>query len=429
MKKILKIIIILAGLLAAVYLVKNTLDIRNKAVSGGASLSFSDNQKSGLVDDEITLGIILNTGTNNFVTAVELHLSYDPTAIEMTNFTKNDTIFSGTLPPGPPVNGEFKVTPSTFSPYNGSGLLGTLRIKILGPPKTSRIDFTSKTKMSAIGSSGDVLLGNFTGINIIGLSPTPIPTNTSIPTIKPTLTATPTSTPKPIATPFLTPIPTITPRPTIKPTSTPKPTNTPIPTPTDIPGDTSSILNYQVALANINPDSAQCVVNWPLQFIVLGNGQSNVYSNVIAPNINKVGNQLVFSGSLKLTGFKKTSRVAVFIKGPKHLQMKYGKNQQIGAYGKAGGEITLTNDATTSPVYDFTKHPIIAGDIVGINPEKPDGWINGVDFSYVKSKSLIHETITAGGYLKGDLDGNCQVNSNDVNILKISLQARQGQLY
>ena len=210
MKKILKIIIILAGLLAAVYLVKNTLDIRNKAVSGGASLSFSDNQKSGLVDDEITLGIILNTGTNNFVTAVELHLSYDPTAIEMTNFTKNDTIFSGTLPPGPPVNGEFKVTPSTFSPYNGSGLLGTLRIKILGPPKTSRIDFTSKTKMSAIGSSGDVLLGNFTGINIIGLSPTPIPTNTSIPTIKPTLTATPTK--APTATP--TKVPTSTPTPT-----------------------------------------------------------------------------------------------------------------------------------------------------------------------------------------------------------------------
>jgi len=388
-----KIIVILGGLLAAVYFIKTSLDNRNRAAFSGPSLSLNPARLTAPVGQTFSVGIILDTATDS-VTATELHLSYDPTAIEIINFT-NGTTFPSVLPPGESHgNGAFSVILGNYSPFKGAVILCTLKIKILSL-KSSAINFTSDTQIAAIDKNGNPLPGN-------------VLAGTTGAIINPAIAS---------------------PTPTIKPTGTPKPTNTPIPTPTDIPGDTSSILNYQVALANINPDSAQCVVNWPLQFIVLGNGQSNVYSNVIAPNINKVGNQLVFSGSLKLTGFKKTSRVAVFIKGPKHLQMKYGKNQQIGAYGKAGGEITLTNDATTSPVYDFTKHPIIAGDIVGINPEKPDGWINGVDFSYVKSKSLIHETITAGGYLKGDLDGNCQVNSNDVNILKISLQARQGQLY
>jgi uncharacterized protein (DUF2237 family) len=190
-----------------------------------------------------------------------------------------------------------------------------------------------------------------------------------------------------------------------------------------------AVLNYKIAFANVNGNDAKCVVNWPLQFIVLGGGTSRAYSGIIPQSKEVVGGKLVFSGSLVLTGFQRRAGVAVFAKGPKHLQVKYGKNNQEGPYNQAGGEIVLTANADTSPVYDFSKYPIIAGDVVGVSLETPDGWINGVDFSFVKSKSLVHETVTEGGYLKGDLDGNCQVNSNDVNILKISLQAKQGELY
>ncbi|KKR67172.1 MAG: hypothetical protein UU09_C0037G0022 [Microgenomates group bacterium GW2011_GWA2_40_6] len=200
-------------------------------------------------------------------------------------------------------------------------------------------------------------------------------------------------------------------------------------TPTEAPIGEDSILNYKVAFANVNGNDAKCVVNWPLQFIVLGGGTSRVYSGIIPQSKEVVGGKLVFSGSLVLTGFQRRVGVAVFAKGPKHLQVKYGKNNQEGPYNQAGGEIVLTANADTSPVYDFSKYPIIAGDVVGVSSETPDGWINGVDFSFVKSKSLVHETVNEGGYLKGDLDGNCQVNSNDVNILKISLQAKQGELY
>jgi hypothetical protein len=190
-------------------------------------------------------------------------------------------------------------------------------------------------------------------------------------------------------------------------------------------GGEAPILNYQVAFGGVNPNSAQCVVSWPMQFTVLATGESKVYTDVVAPTKNVKGDKLVFAGSLTLTGFTQTTGVAVFVTGPKHLQVKYGINNQVAPYNKAGGEITLSADT----IYDFSGYPLIAGDVVGVGSDKQDGVVNGVDFVYVKSRSLSHETVESGGYLKGDLDGNCQVNSNDVNLLKISLQDKQGQLY
>ena len=110
------------------------------------------------------------------------------------------------------------------------------------------------------------------------------------------------------------------------------------------------------------------------------------------------------------------------------LKMKYGKNNQTAVYGKAGGELALTKSIDL--VYDFSGYPLLGGDVVANDSQDgQDGVINGVDFAYIKSRSLIHETVNEGGYLQGDLDGNCQVNSNDVNILKMSLREKQGELY
>jgi hypothetical protein len=189
------------------------------------------------------------------------------------------------------------------------------------------------------------------------------------------------------------------------------------------------ILNYKVAYSNVNAGDASCVVNWPLQVIILGGGESKAYSGVIPSTRTEVNGKVVMSGSLALTGFSHFDNLAVFIKGPKHLQMKYAVQNQSAAYSKAGGELTLTKSASTSTVYDFTAYPMIPGDVTGSTDGVQDGWIDGIDFSYVKTRALTHETVSGGEYLKSDLDGNCQVNSNDVNILKISLQTKQGQLY
>ena len=193
--------------------------------------------------------------------------------------------------------------------------------------------------------------------------------------------------------------------------------------------DSAPVLNFKTSFGNVKSSSAKCVVDWPLQVIVLGSGQSKVYTGVKVSKVAEVDNKVIFEGSLPLEGFTLFSNVAAFIKGPKHLQMKYAIQDQKGPYDKAGGKLVLTNKSETSIVYDFSDYPMVPGDVVGPNTETPDGWIDGVDFAYVKARSLTHETVDEGGYLKADLDGNCQVNSNDINVLKISLQTKQGQLY
>jgi hypothetical protein len=189
------------------------------------------------------------------------------------------------------------------------------------------------------------------------------------------------------------------------------------------------VLNYKVSFGNVKAGDAKCVVDWPLQIIVLSGGESKVYTGIKANSSIENGVNIFYIGTLPLVGFNHLDNVAVFMKGPKHIQMKYAVQNQSAAYDKAGGELVLTKDAATSPLYDFSAYPMIPGDVIGANSETPDGWIDGVDFSYVKSRALTHETVGSGGYLKADLDGNCQVNSNDVNVLKISLQTKQGQLY
>ncbi len=183
-----------------------------------------------------------------------------------------------------------------------------------------------------------------------------------------------------------------------------------------------SVLNYKILFGGLQSD-AKCVANWPVSITVLANGVSKTYSHTPVRDGDS------FSGSLVLTGFTAREGVAVFIKGSKHLQMKYGKDNQVGAYAKAGGEISLTDSVSTSPWYVFSGYPLVAGDVTGVNSDAQDGWINGVDFSYVKQRSLTHEMVAEGAYLQADLDGNCQVNSNDVNVLKISLNEKQGELY
>jgi hypothetical protein len=205
---------------------------------------------------------------------------------------------------------------------------------------------------------------------------------------------------------------------------------TPSVTPTvPLTGD-EPILNFKVSFSNVKVADGKCAVDWPMQVIVLSGGDTKVYTNVKATLIASTGNLNVYKGSLPLVGFNHLTNVAAFIKGPKHLQMKYAIQNQSGAYDKAGGELTLTKSVDTSPMYDFTAYPMLAGDVVGATvDEAPNGEINGVDFAYVKSKSLLHTTVAEGGYLKADLDGNCQEASNDVTVLKLSLEKKQGELY
>ena len=206
------------------------------------------------------------------------------------------------------------------------------------------------------------------------------------------------------------------------------------PTATPTPGDGISewpVLNYKVQYGYVKPDYSKCFVpnDWPLQITVLSGGITKTYSNVVPSKINRSGDFVTAEGSLILEGFDKTNNVAVFMKGPKHLQMKYAVDKQEGRYNKAGGELILTKFVDTSQVYDFTAYPILPGDIAGKNTDNPDGVVNGYDWTEIKKWAKVYKTTDDGGYFKADLDGSCQVNSNDLYILRLTLEEKQGELY
>jgi len=195
-----------------------------------------------------------------------------------------------------------------------------------------------------------------------------------------------------------------------------------------VPIDTP-VLNYKVTFGGVivNQDT-KCAVDWPLQIIVLSAGETKVFTDTPTAITSK-GTLIEYQGSLPLVGFNHLTNVAAFIKGPKHLQMKYAIQDQTARYGSAGGKLTVTTSAETSPLYNFTGYPMLAGDVVGATiKDGPNGEINGVDFAYLKSlsKNVLGE---AGTNVNGDLDGNCMITSNDIAIFRISLERKQSELY
>jgi hypothetical protein len=199
------------------------------------------------------------------------------------------------------------------------------------------------------------------------------------------------------------------------------------PTVTVVPGN-NLVLNFRYSVVGVRDDS-QCAENWPLQVIVLGSGETKMYQNVIGTKEGVVEGRLVYRARVVLEGFRQANNVAVFVKGPKHLQMKYAKADQDSAYDKAGGELTLTSDPNTSSVYDFSRYAMLAGDVTGATFERQDGVVDGRDFSYVKTRAIQRLSCNPGQSLLADLDGNCLVSGTDITTLMLSLAEKQGQLY
>jgi hypothetical protein len=191
-------------------------------------------------------------------------------------------------------------------------------------------------------------------------------------------------------------------------------------------GVVSPVLNYRVAFAGVRPNETECANNWPLTVVVRKGEVTKSYISVPVSD-GTVGNIRAFKGTVTLTDFDQTENVAVFIKGPKHLQMKYGVNNQIRFYNRPGGEIALTRDVATSPRYDWTGYPIMACDVVGDAPTTAqNGVCDATDYSVVKTAAVAMRT---GENILEDLDGNCKTNAVDLNLLMQTLKERQEQLY
>ncbi|MFA4826766.1 MAG: dockerin type I repeat-containing protein [Candidatus Shapirobacteria bacterium] len=193
----------------------------------------------------------------------------------------------------------------------------------------------------------------------------------------------------------------------------------------DIANSTDLVLKYRMAFAGLKP-GARCAVDWTTNLIVKGGAQEKTYNGLVAVKTAEVNSNgdMIYKVEKGLTGFTQKTAVAAFIKGIKHLQMKYGKNDQTSSYGKVGGELILkTATETGHTVYDFSEYPMLAGDI------NQDGAINVTDFALVKAKASKYEKVDDDGYLAEDLDGNCLVNVADMVLLINSLDEKEGELY
>ena len=245
--------------------------------------------------------------------------------------------------------------------------------------------------------------------------------STVLPTLTPTtrLIATPT----PTRTISLTPTKTLTPTPTraisLTPTRTLTPTSSPVATATPV-NSSGGVLKFKLAFAGVNP-SAQCAQNWPVTITVRDSlGHSQTFSNFPLEATTSLNNLKTFQGTLTLQSSLSLNNLSLFIKGPRHLQVKYGISGQNSFYLLENGQISVTSNSATTPVNDFTGYPLLAGDV------NNDGWVDGSDFSIVKTAAAKR---TSGDNQITDLNGNCQMESQDLALLMLTLRERFSQLY
>lgn len=154
-------LIIIAGLGVVMFMGE-----RLKASNNGTILALAPATKTLRAGETFSLGITMNTNADT-VSAVELHLSYDPTAIQILSFIP-ETPLPVVLVPETHENGTFNVTLGVRpdKPFKGAGIIGTLNLKILAS-KQSSLNFTSKTAVAALGKTTNALVSK-TGSTIKG---------------------------------------------------------------------------------------------------------------------------------------------------------------------------------------------------------------------------------------------------------------------
>ena len=198
---ILMLFVLFTGAVIGITVMTNSQDVRSRASATGTTLTLSPATKTAKIGDTIALGATINTGSDT-VSAIEMHLTYDPTAIQILSFTPG-TMLPVVLTPESHANGTISVILGVqpTSPWKGAGIVGTWSIKILAA-KQSSLNFTNSTQVAAIGKTTNTLASS-TGSTLTGTTetiPTLIPTRidimitpkntpllqqTSTPTVKP----------------------------------------------------------------------------------------------------------------------------------------------------------------------------------------------------------------------------------------------------
>ena len=188
---------------------------------------------------------------------------------------------------------------------------------------------------------------------------------------------------------------------------------------------TDGVLKFKTTFAGV-VSSAQCASNWSVGLSVMRGTSGKSYKNVPLTPVGEYQGRKVYEGQVTLTGLVAGGGLGVFLKGPRHLQMKYGVDDQVEFYNQSEGKISVTASSATTPVHDFTKYPLMAGDVTGPEDEGQDGVVDGLDFSYVKTE--VNKRLE-GDNMLADLNGNCKLESQDLTLLMLAMKDKQEQLY
>ena len=189
---ILMLFVLFTGAVIGITVMTNSQDIRSRASATGTTLALTPATKTAKIGETISVGATVNTGSDT-ISAIELHLSYDPTAIQILSFTPG-TLLPVVLTPESHAKGIISVTLGVkpTSPWKGAGIVGTWSIKILAA-KQSSLNFANSTQVAAIGKTTNTLASS-TGSTITGTTEATVLTPTRIPTSTGTAIA-PTNTP------------------------------------------------------------------------------------------------------------------------------------------------------------------------------------------------------------------------------------------
>jgi len=220
--------------------------------------------------------------------------------------------------------------------------------------------------------------------------------------------------------------------PEVTPEITPEVTPEVTATPTIAAGEAA--VNIKLAFAGVKLNNGQCATNWPVTLKMVDSTGKSVVDQIFSgvptqtASINSKG-EIIYDFNVTVSNVPEAggSDLAFFLAGPKHISLKYGKNNQSVWYSNLVGTLGLIRGSTNS--YDFSGYSLLAGDVTGEKDGTPDGKIDGRDFSYIKEKANVLASGGAGTSGSGDLDGNCQVNSGDVRLIKQSLTEINGQTY
>jgi hypothetical protein len=203
----------------------------------------------------------------------------------------------------------------------------------------------------------------------------------------------------------------------------PTSTSTPVPTSTDGPR-----LRFRVVMGGVRDftdTNSSCAKDIKMDLIAVApSGLSKVYNQIPMTKIGMVNygtssdpiNYAVWQGEVTLAGFAPAEAVSLLVKGPRHVWMKYGEDGQSKYFNQMLGKLSIKAAPTVND-FDFSRYPLLPGDI------NTDEIVNGTDYVDVVSK------FGTNGLTVDDLDYNCVVNANDLQLVKITLNERQSQKY